>query len=90
MFTRAGFNPRHRVIFYGKVWCRGGLTRRARFIQFMPSGECAWYLRGGGLIWNAQPANLIHLPVRIQTWTWERSGWPRRADKRNISAAYSQ
>lgn len=64
MFTRAGFNPRHRVVCYAMLWHRG--LHRARPVCFMPSGDRAWVTRHG-IFWPhmVEMASFIHLAVPV-------------------------
>jgi hypothetical protein len=47
MFTRAGFNARHRLIALA-AWGAGGLE----LIRFVPSGDLAWHRRAVYLGWK--------------------------------------
>lgn len=42
MFTRAGFNPRHRVILTARCWTQGRQVW-AHLVVWLPSGELGWY-----------------------------------------------
>lgn len=80
MFTRAGFNPRHRVIcrawitLRGRSWCRP-----ARLVRFIPSGEYAW-VGAQGISWphnvTVLTAIRVHNPI---PWSERQCPWPRPA-----------
>lgn len=56
MFTKAGFNPRSRVVAHAYLQGCG----YAMLIRFIPSGDFCWYSsRARSLKWNARPLSSI-------------------------------
>lgn len=77
MFTRAGFNARHRSVCHALVWVGSGRAVWAELIRFS-SGDLCWYSRVG-LCWNADPHNMFRLPLDMERvrWSWPSSRLPR-------------
>ena len=81
MFTRAGFNPRHRSVCHATVFAGRGKYGWAESILFTPGGDLAWYSRSRSfLVWAASPASIIEIPEiegELHSWYWPRSRFPR-------------
>jgi hypothetical protein len=74
MFTRAGFNPRHRVV----LWARTSRRRRsvwACLVVWLPSGDFGWYCSRprylGFLAWELRSIDdLLDLPASVHRAIW--------------------
>jgi len=67
MFTRAGFNPRHRVILWARTWRRGRPVW-ACLVVWLPGADLGWYCTRprhlGFLAWQLRGfADLIEGPA---------------------------
>ena len=74
MFTRAGFNPRHRVV----LWARTSRRHRpiwACLVVWLPSGDLGWYGSRprylSFLAWELRSVDtLLELPAAVARAIW--------------------